>query len=203
MASNTTEMMDLPTQVPPTVAENESPEELERKLHETQAIMASKIGLVEDRTLGSVRDTLGSVNDTANTVQGFINDPMAAVQSIIGVPFKQIQDDLKDSLVKFKDDLDPGPMVRKHPLASLGVAALSGFITGWVFLRSPSNTATHIQGIAGTPANSQEPGLFDDLIQQLGSEVKKVSKELIQSTSQTLIDQVRSALGQKTTGKPQ
>ncbi len=205
MAGNTTEIMDLPTQVPPVVLESESPDEIERKLHETQAIMASKIGLVEDRTFGSVRETLGSVNDTANTVQGFLNDPMAAVQSVIGEPLEQIQHDLKDSLMKFKDDLDPGPVVRKHPLASVGVAALSGFITGWVFLRSPGRAATQVQGIAGTPSVNPEPGLFDELIQQLGGEVKKVSKEIIQSTSQTVIEQVRCALAHVTqpTEKPQ
>ena len=196
MANDTAEVIDLPIGTVPSLGSDAAPEDIERELQVTQANLAGKLGLLEERTLGSIRDTLGSVNDTATTVQSFINDPVGTVQAAAAAPLQSVQREIQNTVDNIVRQLNPRVFVRKNPVSSVSAAVMGGLVTGLMLFRGsrPQQTGT-MQATAG----HSTPGFLDSLMDQIGAEIGKVSRELIGTASQSIMEGARTVLKETTT----
>lgn len=182
MAIQTTEVTDSPAggTIPPPEA---SPDEIEQQIHASQQALASKLGLLEENTLGSVRETIGAVNDAVSSVQSVVSDPLGAVQSAVTAPIENMTQGVTDTVSHLVKEFDPSAMVRDRPLVAVGTATLAGVVTGLILFGRPKVVVP-----------GGRPGLFDTLTDSLTSEVVKVGRELIGTLSRSIVDRAKTAV---------
>ena len=174
-----------------------STDELERELHVTQQSLSSKLGILEERTVGSIRETIGAVNDTVSSVQSVVTDPLGAMQSAISNPIESVKEGVTSTVSKLFHEFDPTKLVREHPVASMGVAVLGGFAASFLLFRSGSTTH-QARAFSTTPGGASPPGepnLFQSLFGLLGTEVMKVGRQVVEEASKSIVDKAKSAMG--------
>ena len=187
MASETAEVTGSPAAgtVPPPEA---SPDDIEKQIHASQQALASKVGQLEQQTLGGLRDTIGMVNETVSTVQSVVNDPLGAVQSAVSAPIEQAAHGVASTVSNLVKGFDPTDMVRDRPLEAVGAATLAGVVAGLLLFGKPRL------------APGGAPGLMQHLTDGITTEVVRVGKELLGSVSKSILERAKSSLTGKFDG---
>lgn len=184
MAGETLEVIDPPSaEVPPA---EQTPEEIEEQLKVTQQALAGKLGVLEEQTLGSIRETVGAVSDAVSTVQSVVANPLeavqGAVQSAVISPIENVTQEVTASVSNLVREFDPAAVVREHPLESVGAAVLGGVVVGLILFGRPSASA------AG------KTGVFSCLTDALSGEVAKLGRELVGTLSRAVVERAKSAI---------
>lgn len=184
MAGETLEVTPPPSADTP-IAE-QTPEEIEEQLKVTQQALAGKLEVLEEQTLGSIRETVGAVNDAVSTVQSVVANPLeavqGAVQSAVISPIENVTQEVTATVGNLVREFDPSAMVRERPLESVGVAVLSGVVAGLSLFGRPTASA------AG------KPGVFSGLTDALTGELAKLGRELIGTLSRSVVEKAKSAI---------
>ncbi len=183
MASETLEVTAPPPVDPPPVPAEETPEQIEARLLERQKAMAGKLDVLEQQTLGSIRDTIGAVTDTVNTVQNVVNDPMAAVQSAVMNPLGDIADGVSNSVNDMVQNFIPTDLIRRYPLESVGVAVAGGVVVS-MLLSAP----------AGAPASGGQQTLFQSLTGGIRNELMTLGRQMFDTVSKSLLERVKQSV---------
>ena len=205
MALETLEVIDaLPAVESEAPKAPQSTDEIEQELLVTQQSLANKIGILEERTVGSIRETIGAVNDTVSSVQSVVTDPLGAMQSAISNPIESMKEGVASTVSKLFHEFDPTALVKKHPVASMGVAVAGGFAASYLLFRTAS-TPHQARAFASTPGGESpagEPNLFQSLFGLLGAEAMKVGRQLVEEASKSIVDKAKSAMGNFGVGSP-
>lgn len=183
MASETLEVTAPPQTDAPAPPAEETPEEIEARMHRTQQALAGKLDVLEQQTFGTIRDTIGAVTDTVNTVQNVVADPVGTVQAAVMNPIESVANGLKSSMGDMIHGIDPSEIVRQRPFESVGVAVAVGVGVGLILFGRPK------PAVANGP-----PTLFQTLLSGIGDEVKAVGKEVLGTVSQSLMERVKAAV---------
>lgn len=181
------ETLEVTTPVPddaPARSAEETPEEIEARLARTQEALAGKLDVLEQQTLGTIRDTIGAVTDTVNTVQNVVADPVGAVQSAVMNPIETVASGMKDGMTRMLGGFDPSDTIRQRPFESVGVAVAVGVGLGLVLFGRPKPA----------PVNSGPPTLFQTLLSGIGAEITAMGKEVLGTVSQSVMERVKSAV---------
>jgi hypothetical protein len=181
MASETLEVTTPPADAPPA---EETPEEIEARLARTQEALAGKLDVLEQQTLGTIRDTIGAVTDTVNTVQNVVADPVGTVQAAVLNPIETVADGLKDGVVNMLGGFDPTDAIRQRPFESVGVAVAVGVGLGLVLFGRPKPASV----------SSGPPTLFQQLLSGIGAEITAMGKEVLGTVSHSVMERVKSAV---------
>jgi len=176
-----------PADAPAVPPAEETPEEIEARMHRTQQALAGKLDVLEQQTLGSIRDTIGAVTDTVNTVQNVVADPVGTVQAAVMNPIESVANGLKSSMGDMIHGIDPSEIVRQRPFESVGVAVAVGVGVGLILFGRPKPAAAATNG---------PPTLFQTLMSGISAEVGAMGKELLGSVSQSVMERVKSAVAQ-------
>lgn len=184
MASETLEVTTPPqSDSPATPPVEETPEEIEARVHRTQQALAGKLDVLEQQTLGTIRDTIGAVTDTVNTVQNVVADPVGTVQAAVMNPIESVASELKSSVGGMIHGIDPTEIVRQRPFESVGVAVAAGIGLGLILFGRPKPAAPN-----------SPPTLFQTLMSGISAEVAAMGKEVLGTVSQSLMERVKSAV---------
>lgn len=178
----------LPVDPPVELPTEETPEQIEARLHQRQQVLAGKLDVLEQQTLGSIRDTIGSVTDTVNTVQAVVSDPVAAVQSAVLNPIGDIADGVTSSVTDWIQNMNPTEVIRRHPFESVGVAVAGGVVVGMLL------TARAPAASGAAPATGGPPTLFQSLTGGLRNELLALGRELFDTVSKSLVERVKTAV---------
>jgi len=171
---------DAPTPPPA----EETPETIEARMHRTQQALAGKLDVLEQQTFGSIRDTIGAVTDTMNSVQNVVSDPVGTVQAAVMNPIESVASGMQESMGNMIRGFDPSDTIRQRPLESVGVAVAVGVGVGLIlFGRVKPGAAT-----------SGPPTLFQTLLSGIGDEVKAMGKEVLGTVSRSVMERVKSAV---------
>jgi ElaB/YqjD/DUF883 family membrane-anchored ribosome-binding protein len=174
---------------------SQSPEVIERQIADKRQELAEKVGLLSDRTAGTVRqavrsatdvvgitsDTIGTIGDTVGRIRGLAT-PQAVAEVV-------------------RDTVGAIPLteaVEKSPWASVGGAAAAGFIVGLLVSRpsrseTPGAAAPSPLASAPPPASgvrSMFSDLFDRLIDRVGSEVRQVAQKAMDTAGAAVHERV-------------
>lgn len=187
MAGETLEVTNPPSAAdapdgPPAAEQEQTPEEIEQQLKVTQQALAGKLGVLEEQTLGNIRETVGAVNDAVSSVQSVVSDPMGVVQSAVMEPIENVTQEVTTSVSNLVRDFDPSSIVRERPLESVGVAVLGGVVAGMILF-----------GRSSTPAGGK-PGVLSGLSTVLSGEVAKLGRELIGTLSRSMVERAKTAI---------
>jgi len=161
----------------------ETPEEIEARMHRTQQAIAGKLDVLEQQTLGTIRDTIGAVTETVNTVQNVVSDPVGAVQSAVMNPIESVASGMKESMGNMIRGFDPSDTIRQRPLECVGVAVAVGVGVGLILFGRPKPAVVN-----------RPPTLFQTLLSGIGDEVKMMGKEVLGSVSRSVMERVKSAV---------
>ncbi len=205
MALETLEVIDAPPAVEPEAPKApQTTDEIERELLATQQSLANKIGILEERTVGSIRETIGAVNDTVSSVQSVVTDPLGAMQSAISNPIESVKEGVTSTVSKLFHEFDPSALVKQHPLASMGVAVLGGFAASLLLFRNRTapQQARAFTSTPGGASETQEPNLFQSLLGTLGAEAMKVGRQVVEEASKSIVDKAKTAMGNFGVGTP-
>jgi ElaB/YqjD/DUF883 family membrane-anchored ribosome-binding protein len=173
--------------------DRESPEIIDRQMHETRQSLTDKVALLEGQVVGTLQDATSAVQDTVETVKAAVQDTVANVQDSMA----SVTDGVKETLnVKHHVEKAPWPMV--------GGSALLGFLTGLVVFprrgvkAAPMASQAYGSPPAATTASSafHRPGWVDDLLESLGKEAKKIGETAIASVSQSLKQSLEGSIPQ-------
>lgn len=185
MASETLEVTAPPPAEPPPAPAEETPEQIEARLLERQQALAGKLDVLEQQTLGSIRDTIGAVTDTVNTVQNVVADPVAAVQSAVMNPLGDIAGGVTSSVADMVQNLDPSELIRKHPFEAVGVAVAGGVVVSMLLSsRAPAAAA----------ASGGQPTLFQSLTGGIRNELLTLGRQLFDTVSKSLLERVKQSV---------
>ena len=185
MASETLEVTTpVPADAPASPPVEETPEEIEARVHRTQQALAGKLDVLEQQTFGTIRDTLGAVTDTVNTVQNAVADPVGTVQAAVMTPIETVATGMKDGVARMLGGFDPTDFVRQRPFESVGVAVAAGLGLGLVLFSRPKPAAVP----------SGPPTLFQTLLSGIGAEITAMGKEVLGTVSQSVMERVKSAV---------
>lgn len=187
MASETLEVTAPAPAEPAAPPAEETAEEIEARMHRTQEALAGKLDVLEEQTLGSLRDTLGAVTDTVNSVQNVVNDPMAAVQSAVMDPIGDIATGVTSSVTDMVQKFDPTDLIRRHPFESVGVAVAGGVVFSMLLNGRPT-------AAGGGGGGGFLSGLLQPLTSGIGDELKTLGRQLFDTVSQSLKERVQQAL---------
>lgn len=183
---------------------SQSPEVIERQIADKRQELADKVGLLSDRTAGTVRgairsatdvvgittDTIGTIGDTVGRIRG-IATPQAVAEVV-------------------RDTVGAIPLtaaVEKSPWASVGGAAAAGFIVGLLTFRSQQSTTPAVPFTSGTPAASSAApcgprslltDLVDRLVDRVGTEVRRVAQTAVDSTTAAVSERVNGLVNSVT-----
>jgi hypothetical protein len=192
MAGETLEVTNPPSAEAPAEspaeaqAAEQTPEEIEEQLRVTQQALAGKLGVLEEQTLGSIRETVGAVNDAVSTVQSVVANPMEAVQGAVQTavldPIENVTEEVTTTVGNLVREFDPSAVVRERPLESVGAAVLGGVVVGLILFGRPSASA------------AAKPGLLSGLTTTLSGEVAKFGRELIGTLSRSMVERAKSAI---------
>jgi len=184
MASETLEVTTpAPTDAPVTPPAEETPEEIEARMHRTQQALAGKLDVLEQQTFGSIRDTIGAVTDTMNSVQNVVSDPVGTVQAAVMNPIESVASGMQESMSNMIRGFDPSDTIRQRPLESVGVAVAVGVGVGMILF-----------GRVKPAATNGPPTLFQTLLSGISDEVKAVGKEMLGTVSRSVMERVKSAV---------
>jgi len=189
MVSETLEVTaPAPTEAPAPPPADETPEEIEARMHRTQQAIAGKLDVLEQQTLGSIRDTIGAVTETVNTVQNVVSDPVGAVQAAVMNPIESVANGMTEGVGNMIRQFDPSDTIRQRPLECVGVAVAVGVGVGLILFGRPKPSA------ATAAAVNHPPTLFQTLMSGMGDELKAMGKELLGTVSQSVMERVKSAV---------
>ena len=193
---------------------DETPEVIEQQMHDTRQSLAGKLGALETaarQTFANVshevQEVVGSVRDSVQEATGVVQSTVGGVRSLLGGGgdsggggaaggSNPIQDGIHSlastATGEIRDAMDISPQIRANPWGYVGGAVAAGFITGLLFGGSRSSGGS-APGYAAAGVAAR-PGVFDDLIRLVGSEVRKVGENAISQLSQSVNQSVKSAV---------
>ena len=180
---------------------SQSPEVIERQIADKRQELADKVGLLSDRTAGTVRGAIRSATDVVGVATSTMETVGDAVGRIRGIATPQAVAEV------VRDTVGAIPItsaVEKSPWASVGGAAAAGFIVGLLVSRPPQRTTPTVPFTSGTPAvngataataaasgpRSPLADLLDRLIDRVGTEVRRVAQTAVDSTTAALSERV-------------
>lgn len=166
---------------------SESPELIEQRIGETRAAMTARVSVVRDRTVGTVRETLESVNGIVDSVTGTAGEVRKlATPEAIGEVFHHTIGSIPVSST-----------VRRQPWESVGGAVLAGFITGLLTTPRGKSTGT-VAPAAMNGAGASRPNAFsrlvDRILDRVAEEVQAVATRTIQTTGAAVTEKVNQLL---------
>lgn len=193
MASESQEVIAAATDAP------DSPDAIERQIAEKREAMSSKIDAIGGIAGGGVTGAIQSVADTVGSVTSTIDTVGDTLDRIKKFADPQVLSEL------IRDTVGSIPLkstVRKRPWATVGGAAVAGFITGLILTR-PRRAAGGAAAGGPTPAGPPsfltplvEPiaGMVDRMVDRFGSEVRKVAETAFDSAGAAISGQVSKLL---------
>jgi len=93
---------------------------IRQRMARTRQSLGRKLDVLEDRTLGVVKETTDAVVNVAETVEQTVESATKVVQKTVKKSAKM---------------LDLGRQVEKHPWPAVGAAVATGFVASWLFSR--------------------------------------------------------------------
>jgi ElaB/YqjD/DUF883 family membrane-anchored ribosome-binding protein len=181
--------------------DRESPEMIERDMHDTRQSLTDKVAALEVQVQGSFDHATTAVQDTVHSVKAAVEDTMVSLSDRV----KESVTTVKDSVSTVKASLDVRDHIRDQPWSAIAGAALSGVIAGYLFGpgRRRANPAAPnwspspppvAAPVASAQSEPSKPGLLDELLGRLRHEVKTLSENAILTLSSSLKETVNDTI---------
>lgn len=157
--------------------DEKKPEEIEREMEQTRESITQKVAALEQTVTGNIQ----TVTETVQQVKAAVQDTVSTVKDSLRESVHTVADTVKETF-------DVSRHVRANPWLSVGIAAGCGFLTGLlVGGRRPSLGATadmpeqQARGYAppqyaAAPREPQKPGMFDEVLEMVGREVRQMAE---------------------------
>jgi ElaB/YqjD/DUF883 family membrane-anchored ribosome-binding protein len=161
---------------------NKTPEEIEREMLQTRESITQKVAALETQVIGTAQSVTTAVSDTVESVKSLISS----------APEKA-----KEAVAAVREQFDVTGCIRRNPAASLGTSAAVGFLVGYLLGGRSAATvpaAAAYQPAYTPPEPRREPGVFDELINMVGREAKRLAQDAIAATSAALKDNIHSGV---------
>lgn len=157
-----------------------TPEEIEREMLHTRESITEKVAALEHQVVGTVQSATNAVAGTVEAVKSLVSGAPTAMKESVAA--------LADTV---REKFDVSGTIRNNPWAALGGSAAAGFLVGYLLGgRSPRHEVAAIVAQAAAPPpqpqRPREPGVFDELIGMVGTELKRLAKDAINTTSAAL-----------------
>ena len=179
---------------------DETPEVIEQQMHDTRQSLAEKLAALET----AARETFASVKHDVQEVISPVAGAVGNVRALLGgggssgeSGVADVPDTIKHGIQQvasaatgeIRDAMDITPQIRENPWQYVGGAVAAGFVVGLVF-GGRTSSAGGVQAAYAAP--SGRPGIFDDLVKMLGTEVRKVGEQAITQLTQSVNQSVKS-----------
>jgi len=179
--------------------DRESPELIEREMHETRQSLTDKVAALEHQVAGTFDHAAHTVQDTVQSMRAAVSDTMNSVTDKV----KESVNTVQDSVSQVKASLDIRDQIREQPWAVMAGAAISGIVAGYMFgpgrnrssssrstvSRPSSSSPIHEPAMAQSaykPAAPSKPGIMDELMDRVRREIATLSETAIATLSNSL-----------------
>jgi len=195
---------------------NESTEVIEQQMAATRQSMSDKVAALEEQVVGTLRSTTAAVNETVHSIRHAVEDTVDSVKGTVGSVTESVKEtvgsmtDNVQSAVhtvtdNVKDATDITRHVRENPWLVVGGAAAVGLFAGLMFFRRSGHHSApapvfvpfrHSEPVSAPAVSSspRRPGMFDDLLQMLSQEVRKVAETAINTLSESVKHSVHDGI---------
>jgi len=197
---------------------NESPEVIEQQMAATRLSMSEKVAALEEQVVGTLRSTTAAVNETVHSLRSAVEDTVDSVKGTVGSVTESVKEtvgsmtDNVQSAVHTATDNVKGAMditrhIKNSPWAIVGGAAAVGLFAGLILFRRSSGHHAHAgptfipytpphsaASSSAAPAAPRQPGVFDDLLNMISQEVRKVAETAISTLSESVKHSVHDGI---------
>lgn len=173
----------------------ESPELIENRIFAMRMKLTDKVGELNDRTAGTVRDTVEKLTGTLDAATDTFEQVSQAVGQVRN--FATVEN-LGRTLEDCVASIPLSKAVADRPWTAVAGAAAFGFVLGSLASRvasSPSGGSTATNSFGGTtPKPSIFSELVDKLVDRVGSELRSAGEKAIQQATSQVRERVDSLL---------
>lgn len=165
-----------------------STEEIQREMQQTREAITEKVAALENQVLGTIQTAADTVTNTVDAVK----EAVAATPAVVNDTVKQTVDTVKETVEAVKRSLSVTACVRENPLASVGASLFAGFLLGWrggSKREVPTVAASAFAPPppqAAAPRQPREPGLIDELVGKVRTELRELAEQSLSTLMQSL-----------------
>jgi ElaB/YqjD/DUF883 family membrane-anchored ribosome-binding protein len=184
-----------------TTADDKTPEQIQEEMLHTRESLTEKVAALETQVVGTVQTAADTLSSTVGAVKEFVSTAPEAVSHTVKKAAEAVSDTVKKTF-------DITGHVREHPLASVGVSALLGWVTGWLLSRrqslgysdsvapprSPGAPTPSSFAPRSEPSKPSGPGVFDEFITMIGHKLREAAENVIDAASQAVNKNVREGV---------
>jgi len=182
--------------------DRESPELIEKDMHETRQALTDKVAALEQQVVGTVQGATSAVQETVHTVKAAVEETMTSVTDRVKESVASVQESVASASANVKATLDVPEHIRQHPWTAVVGAAAAGAIAGFALSSTGAkfkhqsahrtigtgNGAPSRPTAFAAPAQPEptKPGLFDELLDRVSQEIKQLSETAITALGRSL-----------------
>jgi len=163
-----------------------TPEQIEQEMLNTRESLTQKVAALEQTVMGTIQNATDTVSDSVDAVKTAVSSAPSAM--------KETVESVKESV---REAFDISSRVREQPWLSVGIAAAAGFFAGLMIPggRRSSSTSSDAapewsrdqRSFAAVPSPQPEsPGIFDQLFNLIGKEVRQMAEQAISTASASI-----------------
>jgi len=120
------------------------PDVIRQQIDATRESLSEKLETLE----GHVKDAVGSVTDTIETVKNTVENTVESVKTGVESTVENVKSSLSDTVDTVKETFNISRQIDSHPWAVAGCSLLAGMATGYMLSERDRNRP-HPQGISG------------------------------------------------------
>jgi ElaB/YqjD/DUF883 family membrane-anchored ribosome-binding protein len=161
--------------------DHESSESIEQQMAQTRQSLTEKVSALEQQVVGTIQSATEAVNDSVQFARTAVQDTVEAVSGAVKDSVESVSDGVKEAL-------DVSQRVRNHPWMMVGGAVAVGLVAGTLIFRRNRSVDTrpaHLPQpnsgppLINTPVASSRPAWLTEIVDLVGSEVKKLAARAI------------------------
>jgi ElaB/YqjD/DUF883 family membrane-anchored ribosome-binding protein len=177
---------------------------IRHQIDETRESLTNKLESLEVQ----VKDAVGSVTDTIETVKSTVENTVQSVKSGVEDTVENVKASFNDTVDSVKETFDISRQVDRHPWASLGCSLVAGMAAGYLF--AGERKPTYANGIPGMNAiipgyeparpieapsrEPAQPGILSTLLGSFEGEYDKIKRTAIGLMISVARDAIKDAL---------
>jgi len=188
-----------------TTGSDKTPEQIQEEMLQTRESLTEKVAALETQVVGTVQTAADTLSSTVGAVKEFVSTAPDAVSHTVKKAAEAVSETVKKTF-------DITGHVREHPLASVGVSALLGCLTGYLLSRReslgysdsveppPRPGAPTPTRFAPPPAPPPEPaapsgpGVFDEFLSMIGHKLREAAEAVIDTAGAAVTKNVREGV---------
>jgi hypothetical protein len=103
---------------------------IKQQMGQTRASLTEKLEMLENKVLGTVHDTTGTISNTVQQISSTVRDTVHEVGTAVRGTTGDVRASVREAVSSARDAVDLSRQMREHPWLMLGGSVFAGYVGG-------------------------------------------------------------------------